>query len=268
MISSLQPFFERLHRLALTGMNAGGRAGTLNGSGERHFLAQLARYYSRDTAPVLVDAGAHAGDYTAAFLAAFQRHAAGRVLALEPATSLAAPLQQRLRAIRSPHRVDCLMLGLSDQPEARPLYRSGDDRRAGLASVYPRRLDHFQVSLDRRETIELQTLDQVAASQGLSHIHLLKLDIEGHELAALRGAQQLRDQDAIDFIQFEFGGCNIDSRTFWQDFYYLLSERYLLARLLPRGWRVLDRYREQDEIFLTTNYIAVHRRRHADFLRY
>lgn len=37
----------------------------------------------------------------------------------------------------------------------------------------------------------------------IDHIDLLKLDIEGHELAALRGA-------------------NIDSRTYFWDFFYFL----------------------------------------------
>ncbi len=36
--------------------------------------------------------------------------------------------------------------------------------------------------------------------------HFLKLDIEGHELAALQGAQKLLSRGAVDVIQFELGG--------------------------------------------------------------
>ena len=62
-------------------------------------------------------------------------------------------------------------------------------------------------------------------------IDLLKLDVEGNELLALKG---LSDSiEYIKIIQFEFGGSNIDSRTYFQDFYYLTIYYFLLKSNFP-----------------------------------
>jgi len=90
---------------------------------------------------------------------------------------------------------------------------------------------------------------------GSENIDFVKLDIEGHELDALNGFG-----DALKFIkviQFEFGGCNIDTRTFWQDFWYFFTENnFVLYRITPFGITKIKKYRELDEFFSTTNFLA------------
>jgi len=62
----------------------------------------------------------------------------------------------------------------------------------------------------------------------------------------------------IQIIQFEFGGCNIDTKTFFQDFWYFFKENgFAIYRISPKGPLLLDKYREADETFRTTNYVAV-----------
>jgi hypothetical protein len=61
----------------------------------------------------------------------------------------------------------------------------------------------------------------------------------------------------IDNIQFEFGGCNIDSRTYFQDFFYLLKDNYRIYRVLKDGLFEIPTYKETYEIFTTINYSAV-----------
>jgi FkbM family methyltransferase len=51
--------------------------------------------------------------------------------------------------------------------------------------------------------IEVMTLDDYATSRGLVHIDVLKLDIEGHELSALRGAKGLLQRGLIRAITME-----------------------------------------------------------------
>ena len=67
------------------------------------------------------------------------------------------------------------------------------------------------------------------------------------------------DAAAIDYIQFEFGGCNIDSRTYFQDFFYALDPKYQLHRMVRNGLVPIKRYRETQEIFMTTNFLAISR---------
>jgi hypothetical protein len=93
--------------------------------------------------------------------------------------------------------------------------------------------------------------------KNVEKIHFLKLDIEGHELKALNGVKEMIGNRKIDFIQFEFGGCNIDSRTFFQDFFYLLKDNNTWYRILKNGLFEIPEYKETCEIFITAYYLAI-----------
>jgi hypothetical protein len=110
--------------------------------------------------------------------------------------------------------------------------------------------------MSKSEIVEINTIDEFCSANGIRHIHFLKMDVEGNELNILYGAKQMIESDSIDFIQFEFGGCNIDSRTYFQDFFYLLKDRYHIYRILKKGLFQIDTYSEKYEIFTTTNYLA------------
>jgi len=66
-------------------------------------------------------------------------------------------------------------------------------------------------------------------------------------------------RQAIGMVMFEFGGCNIDTRTFFRDFWHFFSDRGMrLHRITPGGSLFpLDRYTESLEQFRTTNFLAV-----------
>lgn len=127
-----------------------------------------------------------------------------------------------------------------------------------LASLTKRRLDHFAIDFSKSEIVEINTIDSYCSENAIPHIHLLKLDIEGHELDALTGAKRMFEKKAIDIVAFEFGGCNIDTRTFFQDFWYFFSGINMkLFRITPSGYlRPIDSYKEIHEQFGTTNFIA------------
>jgi hypothetical protein len=74
-------------------------------------------------------------------------------------------------------------------------------------------------------------------------------------LKVLEGAQEKIKSNRIDYIQFEFGGCNIDSRTYFQDFWYLLKDKYKFYRILKDGLFELSAYKEIYECFITTNFL-------------
>ena len=86
-------------------------------------------------------------------------------------------------------------------------------------------------------------------------LDFVKLDIEGHELDARNGVGEALKFIAV--IQFEFGGCNIDTRTFWQDFWYFFKKNnFDLYRITPFGKIKIKKYREIDEFFSTSNFLA------------
>ena len=133
-----------------------------------------------------------------------------------------------------------------------------DHSGSELASLTKRRLEHFQVDMDFEEIIELQRFDNYWRDKN-SIIDYIKIDVEGHELDILEGFGDLIQN--VRLIQFEFGGCNIDTRTFFQDFWYFFAEKeFLIFRITPRGPLLIKNYSEKDEHFLTTNYIALNKK--------
>src|SRR5690606_20619922 len=67
---------------------------------------------------------------------------------------------------------------------------------------------------------ESKTLDSLVASAEIEHIHLLKIDIEGHELEMLLGARDSLSAEMVDIVYIE-AGFNPDSA---QQTYYRAVE--------------------------------------------
>src|SRR5690606_6491902 len=55
------------------------------------------------------------------------------------------------------------------------------------------------------ETVQVLTLDEVMAEQGIDFVHFLKVDTEGYELEVLLGAERALEQGRIAIVQLEVG---------------------------------------------------------------
>jgi FkbM family methyltransferase len=135
-----------------------------------------------------------------------------------------------------------------------------DGERSGLASLTERQLEHLGISHQLSERVRIETLDGYCADQGIEQIDLLKIDVEGHELDVLRGADDMLSRRRIRMVTFEFGGCNIDTKTFVREFWQLFTRHGMTSfhRIMPSGrlFRI-DHYTESLELFLTTNFLVV-----------
>lgn len=150
-------------------------------------------------------------------------------------------------------------LGLGKESGEFELYYNSPG--TGIASLTKRRLDHFDIDFSKSERVRIETLDNYCQDKGITKIDLLKIDVEGHELdVLLSGSKKMFDRNAIKIVSFEFGGCNIDTRTFFQDFFYFFKNVDMnLFRITPSGYLYpIIGYREILEQFRTTNFLAVH----------
>ncbi len=144
--------------------------------------------------------------------------------------------------------------GFGDENNKAVLFSDSDE--SGLPSVYKRKLDHFNIDMGQSEEIEIKTLDSFCAYRGIERVQLSQIRRRRPRKKVLDGCSKMLGSGAVDFIQFEFGGCNIDSRTYFQDLYCLLNDRYKINRILKDGLYPISRYKEMYEAFTTTNYLA------------
>ena len=202
---------------------------------------------------IFVDCGANIGLYTEELISHIGDRYEGYLF--EPSKSNYINCQNRFNGNTS---LSILNYGLSDNKGVSSLYSDFDG--SGLASISNRRLDHFGIAFNQSEQISLILFDDFWEQKlEQKEIDLFKIDVEGHELSVLRG--MARSISKIRVLAFEFGGANIDSRTFFQDFYYFFqSNNFRLYRITPFGPLKITEYSEHLEFFKTTNYIAVNNR--------
>lgn len=199
-------------------------------------------------AQLAIDIGGNIGEYTAELR---KKSPNCEIHTFEPSTTNIATLKARFA---DDDKTKIVPYAISNVVGSATLF--SNESGSGLGCLTKRKLDHFNISFDVKELVSTLRFEEYWMGQlGQRSIDIVKLDIEGHELNALDGFG--RAIQATRVIQFEFGGCNIDTRTYFQDFWYFFKENnFKIYRISPLGLQYIGKYREQDEFFSTTNYIA------------
>ena len=248
-----QRFLANIVRRLQYWMGVGSGTSIIN-SGESVIIQKLNEQYKfSDNALTIFDVGANKGQFIQMVLKNIDRHDI-QIHAFEPANETYELLTDQFRDHAN---IKLNNIGLGLNPGTHTLYY--DKPGSGLASLTKRRLDHFNIDFKYSEKIETDTLDHYCATNQIDCIHLLKLDVEGHELDVLKGATKLFENNKIEMVTFEFGGCNIDTRIFFQDFYYFFYKHGMdrIYRLTPSGYLIpIKKYREEYEQFRTSIFLV------------
>jgi FkbM family methyltransferase len=228
---------SRLYHHTKDGENFGDM--TING--EVRFL--------RSQAPdcdVLFDVGANRGEWTRHALALTEE---AQIHCFEPVSSL----YRSLVANQLPERVVCNQVGLSDEPGERQIDLT-------TMSLYGHRQSPDSgPAPSLTEEVRLETLDAYCAGNGVEQIDLLKLDVEGHELAVMRGGLSMLREGRVRRIQFEYGPSNIYSRVLLRDMFAFFEDLdYDVFKIVPRDLVRVKTYDPQLENFQYKNFAALH----------
>lgn len=199
------------------------------------------------TSPILIDLGGNIGLWSLEFKRAYPE---SEIHIFEPSS---AAFEKLATNTKNQRNITVYNLAVDVENGTRLLHY--DQPGSGMASFYERNLDHFGIEIQNTEPVECVKIDYFIQQNGISP-NCLKIDIEGHELSILRSVSSIGQKFRV--ILFEFGGCNIDSQTYFQEFWYFFkSNNYKLFRISPSGLKEIKSYNESLETFRTTNYIAV-----------
>jgi FkbM family methyltransferase len=223
-------------------------------NGEQWLLRELLQDHVRSGAVrpfVVFDAGANVGDYTHAVLrAARTAGCAVEVHVFEPSPRCLQVLRQ---SFAGDPQVRIVAGALASAKGEAVLYDGG--LGSTLASLVPR--DVLTGKAGAEVTVPLLRLGDYLAEQGIARVDLLKLDVEGSELAALHGLGERLRPENVGLIQFEYGGSTLDARATLRDFYALLgAQGYRVAKLFPNALEVRP-YDVWMEHYAYANYVAL-----------
>lgn len=210
--------------------------------------------YEVSTEQLILDVGGNLGEWTHESI---QRWPNSEIIIFEPSKAALSKLESRYASIDN---IKVVPKALSDSIGSATLF--SDVAGSGLGSLSERDLGYIGINFSHSETVQVDTLDSYLRKI-LKPIAILKIDVEGYELAVLQGATNLFTSNRRPMIvQFEFGGACIDTRIYFRDLWKFFEKyEYDLFRIGKRKLHKIVEYREELETFKTTNIIAIRRTR-------
>jgi FkbM family methyltransferase len=201
-----QRLLERIvtHSEYLMGIGSGT---STDSSGEKVLIVKLKQLGSAGAPLCIFDVGANTGQFLSLMEHGLQGNSF-HIHAFEPGQHTYKVLCENTKGYSN---ITLNNIGLGKQAGEVELFF--EQPGSGMASLYKRRLEHFGIDFKYSEKVKIDTLDSYCRRHAVQGIDLLKLDVEGHELDVLQGGQEMFGDRKIRMVSFEFGGCNIDSRT-------------------------------------------------------
>lgn len=215
-----------------------------NTNGEKNLIQNVLR-----TGDIVFDVGADIGDWSK-YILATNKDVCLHVF--EPIPASFKVLEKKLNF----HNVQLHNIALSQEAGTADFFvYLSPSKLTDWSSLYFRPV--IGDYLTKKIIVETQSLDRFCSVNDIRHIDLLKLDTEGAEWFIFLGAQELLNRQAITLIQFEYGGCNIDSRTTLHQMYELLTSKgYSIYRIIPDGLVEIRTWDPALENFQYSNYLA------------
>ncbi len=230
-------------------------------NGEERFLQALFEQLSGPV--VLFDVGGNVGGYSEILVNECSRRTLKYDLHIfEPTVSCFSILQSKFS---DNHSVRLNNVGVSSSPRSTEIFY--DREKSGFASLYRRDLSSLNVEMGEKETISLIRLDDYIATNAISGIDFLKIDIEGHELHAFEGMGKYLNGDFIKVIQFEYGGANLDSKSNLLELFTLLGARgFVMCKIMRKSIERRE-YQPWMDNFQYANYVAISKSFYSSFVK-
>lgn len=172
---------------------------TRDGKAAHPFVSDLEPFlYGRPI--TYVDVGAYHGGVLLELLNSALRVREAHLI--EPNPTSFQTLRENTGDLGATTRVACHQLAISSSPGVLSMRDEGTMTHVSSTPAHGLGVaDADQLFFEVRSV----TLDELARDYELRHIHLLKIDVEGHELAVLEGAKDLLATGSVDVVYLEAG---------------------------------------------------------------
>lgn len=224
---------------------------TISKNGEAAFLHNVCSDQLFKDEFVVFDIGGNLGDYTDHILSE-RKSGPTKIHIFEPQSFCVEKLQKRFHQNKNVH---INHFGLSDKNSSSTIFKNQPG--SGLASLYKRNLDYYNLNMAETEPVLLKRGDDYCTEHKIGHINLMKVDVEGHELSVFSGFGEFFTTDNIDLVQFEYGGANLDSKSSLLELFEFFTKKgFLLTKIMRSGLEKRS-YHPRLENFVYQNWVAV-----------
>jgi len=164
----------------------------------------LQRLYVKNAEPLIFDVGAHSGNVTSQYLEAFPK---AQIHAFEPCTAAFERLKNRYA---NDSRVRALQMAVCNRDGEIEIMSNTSPVTNSILKSDIQGSEYWGENLletQSRILVPATTLDAYCRKEGIEHIDILKLDIQGAEYQALEGAADLLARRAVSLLFFEIITC-------------------------------------------------------------
>jgi len=215
-------------------------------NGEYKFLKKHVAKFNNKS--LIFDVGANVGEYSE------------KILEFNPSVHIQCfePIPDTFKQLTLNHKEsNNVMLNnfaLSNVMGSRSMYEYGKLNGRNSLEKHP---DLISERTNKIETT-LQTIDHFCEVNKIDFIDYIKIDVEGHEVNVIKGAEKLIKEKKIGSIQFEYNYLWKNTSNTIEDVFTILSENYHIYRLTFWGKIATKKFQKSLESFPSaSNYIAI-----------
>ena len=222
-------------------------------NGEHELMDKQLIKCSSNTKYIVFDGGSNRGDYTNDIVSRFERNKI-KNYEIHLFDIDCKMIDKCKKRFSNNKRVLINNLGLDKNSDSRKAIFYPDDSTRNSLEGTPIELDwdFFE------KEITTTTGNEYCKKNNIKHINFLKLDLEGYDLDALNGFEDLLKDKGIEFIQFEYTHRALDRRILLRDFFEFFKKYgYEIGFIRKDGLKPITKfYPQYNDWTLGPNFYA------------
>jgi len=185
---------------------------------------------------IVLDVGANIGQY--ALLASKLMGETGQVYAFEPSPEVYPKLQHHVQ-LNEFSNIEVITCAVAAKSGSMEFYPANEQGNQGVGSLIPADDYRAQIRSTASIDVDVVSLDAFCESRDITHVDMLKIDVEGFDLEVLKGAEALMKNNPNLVIMSEVEPINLAQLgATAADFYGFMKERGFHAWYAERNGKL------------------------------